>query len=72
MQWLVRGHLTSEVSLVLPFSKRRQGEEALIKMFRNFQTNSGSDPPPPPPNNINTAHRGPFQVNVERWGKIFR
>ena len=30
------------------------------------------DPPPPPPNNINTAHRGLFQVNVERWGKSFR
>ena len=28
-------------------------------------------PPPPPPNNINTAHRGPFQVNVERPGEIF-
>ena len=43
------------------------------------QTPSPTPPPPPdpnpypsPPNNINTAHRGPFQVNVERWGKIFR
>ena len=30
-------------------------------------------PPPPPPrqtNNINTAHRGPFQVNVEEGAKF--
>ena len=30
-----------------------------------------SNNPPPPPNNINTTHRGPFQVNVERWAKFF-
>ena len=28
----------------------------------------GSDEPPPPPNNINTAHRGRFQVNVNPIG----
>ena len=71
-QFCARFHVRTNGTVWRP-EKEQQVSENEIQIFENLSrysrnVNLALFRPPPPPNNINTAHRGRFQVNVNPTG----